>query len=718
MCKSGEERPRARTRDFRFRNREHRTEKAKMVSCHRAVTAESLEEHFDKNMYRMLEYFHVAGASVAVVAQKEIYHTPECVSTSSYDQEDSLPSVSSCGSYERKPNSPMGNTFFKFCKSFGFNDIEKDSLVDIENTLFDSGTCARVLCGLALSELEKEGKIDMQSNVSKYLDNYKGPMTVEDILKKRTKLAVAQNKENLETVHNEGNEEDDTDTWEDNASWCAEQIIEEASGVTFQTYMEETLLPKLGIRLPKVSENGKECFTYIYKNKKMMQLKTLQSKLTPDSGLITSTSQMSKILMAVLEEVQNNEDNLKSGGSLILPGFGFGFNSVRFFPGSMDFFVCVSAIQDNGNAIICVEPRSKWAIWIACNTCCEDKGNYQDLFKGEPLCYFILKEFISTFGLSDDYRRSMMKWTIDPGPGRGDHVATLFCFPYVGGNSRSIFSPWYQLLPEFIEVKSISLPGRGPRINEKPHTKLLLLAEQIAIGILPILKDKKFAFYGDGIGALVAFEVGRYLYVNHGLSPMWCFFSGCPSPTTYGPKYNAALLENRNETTGSRLNAAMIDRLCSSGKLPMVLKENPLLARAMLPSIQADLSMESMYKYKRQPYKHVKGDEYFCESDLTTLCTLTPNSSPRREATRSVLQLQCPITVFRESKLSEQEEKDLDQWKLVTEKDDVLFVQVPGSQCIDKDLKTMEDICTIISESIGTSLTKFESWIGWAARCM
>ena len=129
------------------------------------------------------------------------------------------------------------------------------------------------------------------------------------------------------------------------------------------------------------------------------------------------------------------------------------------------------------------------------------------------------------------------------------------------------------------------------RINEKPHTRLLILAEAIAIGILPTLKDKKFAFYGDGIGALLAFEVGRYLYTNHGLSPIWCFFSGCPSPTTYSANLNSQLSclgNNKAEENGksSRLNAEMIDRLCSSGKLPMVLKENPLLARAMLPSIQ------------------------------------------------------------------------------------------------------------------------------------
>ena len=139
----------------------------------------------------------------------------------------------------------------------------------------------------------------------------------------------------------------------------------------------------------------------------------------------------------------------------------------------------------------------------------------------------------------------------------------------------------------------------------------------------------------------------------------------------------------------------------------------------MLPSIQSDMTMESSYKYMKQPYKHVKCDEYFCESDVKTLSALTPTNSPRREKSGQVLKLACPITVFRGS-ISDAEEKGIEQWKTVTEAEEARFVQVPGSLRIDKDLKTMEDICAIIAESVGTSLTKsrFESWISWAARCM
>lgn len=694
-----------------------------MASC-RAVTAEALEEHFDRNMFRMLEYFHVAGATVSMVSYKEPRPTPPESAVNAYyaDELDRLPSLRPrCES-----KTSTSEHLFRFSKSFGFDDIEKEELVTCD-TLFDSGTCARVLSGLALSQLEGEGKISMQSYASKYLSDYMGEATtLEELFERRRSPSPSSDKEN-DGEQEEEREEDGTGLcsrsardWDEHASWCAEQIIEKASGLSFRTYMETVLLPRLGISLQKVSEeDGKDCFTYLYKNKnkRMMQLKTLQSKLTVDSGLIVSTAQMNRILAALVSEVHaKGKDGCREGYGL-LPGFGFGFKSVSFVPGGLNFFVCVSAMRDNGNSVLCIEPTGKWAIWIACNTCSEDKGNFNDLFRGEPLCYFILKEFISEFGLSQEMsRKSLSRWTIDPAPGRGDHIATLFCFPYVGGNGRQVFKNWHTLLPEFIEVKSVSLPGRGPRINEPPRTHLLRLAEEIAVGILPSLKDKRFCFYGDGIGALLAFEVGRYLQVNHGLSPMWCFFSGSPSPTTYGTAVEGSpLLE-----AGNKLNAAMMERLCSCGKLPKCLKENPLLARAMLPSIQSDMQMESNYRYKRQPYKHVKCDEYFCDTGLDTLSALTPNSSPRRDMKQNTLRLACPISIFRDANLSEQEEAEISQWELVTDSE-ALFVTVPGSVRIDKDLKTMEDICKIISDSVGgTSLTKqrFESWIGWAARCL
>ena len=694
-----------------------------IMTSRQSITAEALEEHFDKNMFQMLDFFHIAGASVSLVCE-QTYRNIEsfAVTSDQFDGVERLPSLAPEAETRASTSRESRTRFFKFSKSFGFNDLENGELVDVDRTIFDSGTCARVLCGLSLSELEKEGKINMQNYVSKYLNDYlEESMTLEDVFMKKSRVQESQNKENLEGDLPEAGVE--ASSWDEHASWCAEQVIEKATGMDYRSYIKKELMPKLGIHLPKISEDGeRECYTYLYKNKKMLQLKTLQSKLTAQSGLISTTAQMNRILTEILERVRENESRGDGTGYDLLPGFGFGFKSVRFFSGSLNFFICVSAVQDNGNAIVCVEPRGKWAIWIACNTCCEEKSKFQDLFKGEPLCYFILKEFITKFGVSEEAStKSLQKWTIDPGVGCGDHVATLFCFPYVGGNSRQIFKNWYTFLPEFVQVKMISLPGRGPRINEKPHTKLLLLAEEIAIAILPILENKKFCFYGDGIGALLAFEVGRYLQVNHGLSPMWCFFSGSPSPTTYSAKYSENPLldtsERANLGEDHKLNAAMVERLCSQKKLPMVLKENPLLARAMLPSIQSDMMMESGYKYKRQPYKHVKGDEYFCESELTTLAALTPKSSPRREG-GAVLKLACPITVFREPKLSGAEEEELEEWELVTESGSVLFVQVPGSLSIDKDVKTCEDICGIIASTIGTSLTRFESWISWAARLM
>ena len=350
-----------------------------MVSC-QTVTAEALEAHFDKNMFQMLDYFGGAGAAVSFVTYKEIYHTSDSI-TCAYEQEQSFPPLRRSGADDPKTTTSE-NCFFQFSKSFGYSSLDDKEIVDIDKTLFDSGTCARLLCGLALSQLEKEGKINMKDRVSDYLGNQRETsLTLEEVLLKRSKLLASGDKENVEDDFPHC--DDESSNGDKQAISYAEQIVEKASGTDFRTYMEEDLLPKLGLSLPKIDEeSGKECFTYVKnKNKKMLQLKTLQSKLTPDSGLISTTSQMNQILTAILEHVQANEENISDSesGYNLLPGFGFGFKSVRFFPGSLEFFVCVSAMQDNGNAIICVEPKSKWAIWIACNVCCS-----------LSLCFFFL----------------------------------------------------------------------------------------------------------------------------------------------------------------------------------------------------------------------------------------------------------------------------------------------------------------------------------------
>lgn len=85
----------------------------------------------------------------------------------------------------------------------------------------------------------------------------------------------------------------------------------------------------------------------------------------------------------------------------------------------------------------------------------------------------------------------------------------LFGFPFAGGSAR-VFRDLAAHLGADVEVVGIDYPGRGQRFGEEPIAHLPDLVRDLAGRIGPLL-DRPFAFYGHSNGALVAFELARYL---------------------------------------------------------------------------------------------------------------------------------------------------------------------------------------------------------------
>src|SRR4051812_31478918 len=69
-------------------------------------------------------------------------------------------------------------------------------------------------------------------------------------------------------------------------------------------------------------------------------------------------------------------------------------------------------------------------------------------------------------------------WFFSPKPNPAARLR-LFCFPYAGGGAQ-VFRNWANHLPADVEVCLAQLPGRGSRMREAPHTRLLPLVETIA----------------------------------------------------------------------------------------------------------------------------------------------------------------------------------------------------------------------------------------------
>src|SRR6266571_3288313 len=106
----------------------------------------------------------------------------------------------------------------------------------------------------------------------------------------------------------------------------------------------------------------------------------------------------------------------------------------------------------------------------------------------------------------------------------------LFCFPYAGAGS-SIFRPWVDtsgILPAEVDICPVYLPGRENRLREPLFTRLPPLVEALSHALESFL-DVPFAFFGHSMGALISFELARYLR-RHSLDVMHLFVSGCRAP--------------------------------------------------------------------------------------------------------------------------------------------------------------------------------------------
>lgn len=93
-------------------------------------------------------------------------------------------------------------------------------------------------------------------------------------------------------------------------------------------------------------------------------------------------------------------------------------------------------------------------------------------------------------------------------------------------------------LPDFIQVRAVQLPGRGSRVKEAPIGNMMELVEHIGNSMLPLLGDEPFAFFGHGMGAILAYEVARFVQRRLGIAPLHLFVSGQVHPGYYTQRGN------------------------------------------------------------------------------------------------------------------------------------------------------------------------------------
>ncbi len=161
----------------------------------------------------------------------------------------------------------------------------------------------------------------------------------------------------------------------------------------------------------------------------------------------------------------------------------------------------------------------------------------------------------------------------------------LFCFPYSGA-AASIFYSWSSVLPNTIEVCPVQYPGHGTRVGEPLLTDLPGLVEQAYQALRPFW-DKPFAFFGHSMGALVSFELARFLYRSNSAESnlVGLFVSG----------HNAPQLPDQMENIHDLPEAEFIERLRKLNGTPEDVLQNDELRELVIPILRADFKMSETY---------------------------------------------------------------------------------------------------------------------------
>jgi medium-chain acyl-[acyl-carrier-protein] hydrolase len=151
----------------------------------------------------------------------------------------------------------------------------------------------------------------------------------------------------------------------------------------------------------------------------------------------------------------------------------------------------------------------------------------------------------------------------------------------------SLFWTWAKILPGFIEVRPVCLPGRESRLNEPAFSQLSTLVNALAPELLNYV-NSPFAFYGHSMGALIAFELSRALIDIAGLAPIHVFISASPAPQ----------ISRRRAALHTLPDAMLVEELRRLNGTTSEYLDNRELMQLMLPTVRADLELCETYVYK------------------------------------------------------------------------------------------------------------------------
>jgi surfactin synthase thioesterase subunit len=202
-----------------------------------------------------------------------------------------------------------------------------------------------------------------------------------------------------------------------------------------------------------------------------------------------------------------------------------------------------------------------------------------------------------------------MTWFVFPKP-RPRAELRLLCFPYAGGSAIS-FNSWAAKISEHIEVGIVQLPGRENRSHEPFIKSVGALIPEIGAA-LRRLDARPFALFGHSVGAVLAYELTRWLEAREAVVPIHLTVAGRSAPHLPRPERALHKLPDVD----------LIAKLRSFNGTPRVLLENQEIMDFFLPRLRADFELN-------ETYTHIAGPRVRCP--ITALGGETDSLAPADE---------------------------------------------------------------------------------------
>lgn len=162
------------------------------------------------------------------------------------------------------------------------------------------------------------------------------------------------------------------------------------------------------------------------------------------------------------------------------------------------------------------------------------------------------------------------------------NLLTLPC----AGASATMYMPWRRLLPSWIHVQPLELPGRGRRLDEACIVNFNRLVAHLCDEYAEHMQGR-YAFFGHSMGALLAYGMTlRQIMLGRPL-PQAVFASASPAPSRQDPDRFA----DKND------DLSLIADLRRQGGTPDAIFKNNELLRMTLDILDADYQVCASFQY-------------------------------------------------------------------------------------------------------------------------